>query len=187
MKDFLDSNGFSDLIEELPDLYGQLDIIDYTFVIWTEDFSYVDPPVGALLVKSVGNFGEIMQNRDNPVFLRKKPNTPENPSIEDDFDCIWLQENPSDNASAACIKEKGDHYSDCQYWQKCYFTAAYRGNCSIVVIKVAALAVCLVLLVLIIFIFSIYWFKKKLDRSQVEEDRNVTPPNDNTEFNEYNQ
>ena len=188
MINYLDSNGFSSLVGYLPNLYRPIDIINYTFVIWAQDFSF-DPPTGALLVESLDDFSEIMRNRarvDHQVLLRKKSSTPDNPSIEDDFDCVFLQGNPSDGDSAACIKEKGG-YSDYKYWQKCLFTAAQRENCSIVVINVAALTVCLVILLLIIVILSIYWFKKKSNRSKIEEDRKVTPSNGNTEFNEYNQ
>lgn len=169
-------------------------IIDYTFVIWNGEFNRVDSPTGALVIDSKEDFATILNDRaniDHQVLLRKKPSTPENPSIEDDFDCVFHQANHYDNNSTACIKEKRG-YSDCQYWQKCYFTAVKRINCSVVVTSVVALTISLVILLLITAVFSIYWLKKNYNSRnkadpRVEEDQEVTPPNGNADSNEYNE
>ena len=169
---------------------------DFTFVIWRtyKKFNELNSPTGAQLIGSTSDFLDISNRThlDRQVFLLGKSS--ENPSIEDDFDCVFLQGNRYDVTSNACIKEKQESSNDfCQYWQKCSFMATKRENCTVVKANVAALTVSTIVL-LIIVISAFYYFKKKAiccfkkqaDSPQVNQVQISTRSRGKKEFNEYN-
>ena len=145
---------------------------DLTFLIWQDIFSEIDSPTGVRMINTTNDlidfFNEI-ENIEHQALLRKKPTTPENPSIEDDFYCAFLQRNPVDNSSALCQKEKDQSkQSTCQYWQTCDFTAVKGRTCDVIASRVVALVIPIVILLLTTAIFAIYCFRKKAQRAEAE-------------------
>ena len=105
--------------------------------------------------------------------MRKKSNTIEDFSIEDEFenesnfDCLFLQSNPKDNSSPQCVNEKNESgRSNCEYWQKCDFKAVKGKDCEVIASNVAALVIPVAILLLGTAIFAIHCFKKKADKAE---------------------
>ena len=140
--------------------------------MWQDEFTKIGTPSGAQMVNSKDDLIKIFnvpENIEHQALLRKKPSAPENPSITDDFDCVFLQGNPLDTNSVACIQEKESlaegNSEDCQYWQTCDFKAVKGKDCEVIASRVVALVIPIVILLLTTAIFAIYCFKKKADKA----------------------
>ena len=152
-----------------------VDVSDYiknlTFVIWQDDFDKNAAPKAEKQINSKNDLRDYMNNLtkiEYQALLRKNPSTPEYPTIESDFDCVFLQSNPKDqNESPSCKNETADSgYDICQYWQTCEFNARTGQECEIVASKVVALVIPIVILLLTTAVFAIYCFKKKADNAE---------------------
>lgn len=148
-------------------------IKDYKFVIWQSKFSESSTvPVGGQNVTSIAQMTSLITGRadiEHQAILRKKTSTPENPSIEDEFDCLFVQGNPMDNSSVACMKERNEfspRKANCEYFQACKFTAVKGKDCELIASNIAALVIPVVILLLGTAIFAIYCFKKKADKAE---------------------
>ena len=140
--------------------------------MWQDEFTEIDTPSGAQMVNSRDDLIDIFnvpENIEHQALLRKKASAPENPSITDDFDCVFLQGNPDDTDSNECIQEKGN-LPDCQYWQTCDFKAVKGKDCEVIASRVVALVIPIVILLLTTAIFAIYCFKKKGDEAKKKTD-----------------
>ena len=110
-------------------------------------------------------------NLTHQALLRRKPTTPENPSIEDDFDCMFLQANPLDKNSTFCIADmEATNQTTCEYWQACEFTTNKGQTCNVIASSVVALVIPIVILLLTTAIFAIYCFKKKADKAEEQNE-----------------
>ena len=158
--------------ETLPNVTTeQLNILkNFTFVIWQSDFSEIELTTGTKVVDSAEYLSKLWNGDANiahQALLRKKPTTPEDPSIEDEFDCLFLQKNPLDKSSTQCVNEKNESQGEnCEYWQTCDFKAVKGKDCEVIASYVAALVIPIVILLLGTAIFAIYCFKKKADKAE---------------------
>ena len=158
--------------------------------MWQDEFTEINSPSGAQVVNSQGDLigiFNVQENIEHQALLRKKPSAPENPSITDDFDCVFLQGNPLDTESEFCVQEKGD-VANCQYWQTCDFKAVKGKDCEVIASRVVALVIPIVILLLTTAIFAIYCFKKKADKAQeateeIAKRRPIFGPQDSSRSN----
>ena len=148
-------------------------IKNYTHIIYQSDFKKHGAPTGSAMINNKDGMIELINGRANLKHqaLLRRLTISENPSIEDDFDCMFLQANPKDNDSKYCQDEKTKwNRINCEYWQTCEFKVEKGRDCEVMASKVVALVIPVVILLLTTAIFAIYCFKKKADKAEEQNE-----------------